>query len=140
MSPPFRPHCIIDTNVVLSYVLFRRPPITECVDHIWRNGVVLYSDALLREYSDVLFRPKFDRLGRHLERLKYLSLLLSGGQRVEPTDTPPLCRDPKDDMLLALAQAGEADFLITGDRDLLDLGAIGGTRILSPADFVALLA
>ena len=55
---------------------------------------------------------------------------------IEVTRTPPrICRDPKDDYLLALAKAAKADLLITGDADLLVLEKYGRTRILKPAVF-----
>lgn len=62
---------------------------------------------------------------------------------LDPAPLPVHCRDPKDDYLLACAAAGRADFLVTGDRDLLALDgdpALGALRILAPADFLAALA
>jgi uncharacterized protein len=50
-----------------------------------------------------------------------------------------MARDPKDDKFLALAIAGAADCVISGDKDLLTLGSIGTVPILSPADFLASL-
>ncbi len=47
-----------------------------------------------------------------------------------------ICRDPKDDKYLQLAVDGNADFLITGDQDLLVLNPFHGIRILRPADFL----
>jgi predicted nucleic acid-binding protein len=58
----------------------------------------------------------------------------------EPASPLPLTRDPKDDYLLTYALAGQADYLVTGDADLLVLGQVGTVRIVSPADFAALLA
>jgi predicted nucleic acid-binding protein len=58
----------------------------------------------------------------------------------EPVSPLPLTRDPKDDYLLTYALAGQADYLVTGDADLLVLGQVGTVRIVSPADFAALLA
>jgi predicted nucleic acid-binding protein len=47
-----------------------------------------------------------------------------------------LCRDPKDDFLLSLAKDSKADYLITGDYDLLELKEIGKTKILTIAEFL----
>lgn len=49
-------------------------------------------------------------------------------------DYPSLCRDPKDDYLLELAVISSADFIVTGDKDLLELERIGKTVIVSPMD------
>lgn len=52
---------------------------------------------------------------------------------------PRMCRDPGDDYLIAHAVLAEVDFLITRDRDLLDLGNVGAIRIVDPVAFLALL-
>lgn len=54
-------------------------------------------------------------------------------------DYPSLCRDPKDDYLLELAVSSSADFIVTGDKDLLELERIGKTVIVSPMDFDLIL-
>ena len=46
------------------------------------------------------------------------------------------CRDPEDDRILELAVSGRADFVITGDADLLAMDPFRGTRIVTPADFL----
>ena len=46
-----------------------------------------------------------------------------------------ICRDPKDDFLLALAKDGEADYLLTGDKDLLDIQKFGRTKIITITEF-----
>jgi predicted nucleic acid-binding protein len=52
---------------------------------------------------------------------------------------PPICRDPGDDYLIAHAMLARADVLVTRDRDLLDLGAVAGVRIVDPRSFLRLL-
>ena len=130
---------VIDTNVLLSFILWPGGVIKHTVEYAVLHGVLLFSDDTLLEFFEVVQRPKFDRYAPLQKRRQSAADLAAMVTRVEPKETPSLCRDPKDDKLLAVALAGKADFLITGDRDLLDLGAVGGTRILSPADFAALL-
>lgn len=50
-----------------------------------------------------------------------------------PTYFSPVCRDPDDDAVLALAIAAKADFIVSGDNDLLALGAFNGIPVLTPA-------
>lgn len=52
----------------------------------------------------------------------------------------PICRDPDDDTVLATAMAGDADFIVTGDDDLLVLKKHAGIRILSPREFWNVIA
>jgi predicted nucleic acid-binding protein len=62
---------------------------------------------------------------------------------VVPSQSPLLVRDPKDDMILAAAIGGNADFLVTGDADLLVLAndpKLGHLRIVSPSEFLSLLS
>jgi putative PIN family toxin of toxin-antitoxin system len=78
---------------------------------------------LLAELDDVLARPKIARLlpsgaaGRFVADIR-------GRARLEPDPVQPrqVTRDPRDDYLVALASAVDADWLVTGDADLLDLG------------------
>ena len=54
-------------------------------------------------------------------------------------EIPPVSRDPKDDYLLAYGLVGGADYLVTGDEDLLTLRDVEGLKIVSPREFVTLL-
>jgi uncharacterized protein len=56
---------------------------------------------------------------------------------VEVKENVTICRDPKDNFLLALAQTSKATHLITGDKDLLSLKSFGKTKILTIAAFLA---
>lgn len=51
------------------------------------------------------------------------------------TEIPAVTRDPKDDYLLAYALVGQVDYLVTGDRDLLVLGQVEHTKIVTARDF-----
>ena len=55
---------------------------------------------------------------------------------VQITETVAACRDPKDDQILELAVSGNADYIVTGDDDLLTLNPFCGIAIITPADFV----
>jgi predicted nucleic acid-binding protein len=59
---------------------------------------------------------------------------------VKPEPLPKrVCRDPDDDVVLATAVAGRADFIVTGDDDLLVLKRFRGIRILSPRQVLEML-
>lgn len=127
---------VIDTNVLLSALLWRSTP--HALLEQARNGVatVISSPALLAELAEVLERPKFNAI-----------LAKSGTSRTElfakvrlltevidpPPLTQPVCRDPDDDAVLALARVALADLIVSGDDDLLTLGSFESIPIVSPA-------
>ena len=91
---------------------------------------VLFSQPLREEILRVLRRPKF---GKYFSatRLAVYETDIQEFPLTPVSTVVTLCRDSKDNFLLALCQDGNADFLITGDQDLLVLERFGSTRILS---------
>lgn len=61
------------------------------------------------------------------------------GDLVEPQEVPAVCRDPDDDILFATAREGRADWIVSGDKDVLVLGAYCGIQIVAPARFLELI-
>jgi uncharacterized protein len=134
---------VIDTNVLLSGLLWHGPP-HALIEHVREGSLTLISSpALLAEFSEVIRRPKFRPiltrsvidLDRLLGELQLLAELL---------DPPPLSarisRDPDDDAVLALAAVAGVDLVITGDADLLAITRYGNIRIVTPVEALALMA
>ena len=104
-----------------------------------RQFLLFTCPLILREFEDVLTR-KFSATRNEARDAREI---LSGAVQEVIHPTHPvigLCRDPDDDQILACALAAEADGLISGDSDLLELKEFGRTKILSPRDFELLLA
>ena len=127
-----RPKVVIDTNVFLSGLFFGGNP--EKVLRLWQAGKieVLLSPELAAEI--ILKTKKFNSEQKFLEEWAFI--LSSGTTHILVKETVSLCRDPKDNILLALTKQGHADYLITGDKDLLSLKTLASTRILSPREFL----
>jgi putative PIN family toxin of toxin-antitoxin system len=126
---------LIDTNVLLSAALRDKLP----------ERVVLYVAArddfrwlvtpdILAEYTEVLRRPRFGLDEQTLERFAELLGMRTVNVGSPPT-APDFPRDPKDAPFLAAALAAHADFVITGDKDLLEAKDIVATRIVTVAQF-----
>ncbi len=120
---------VFDTNTVVSALLFGGG-LSWLVDH-WRSGaaVPLISRATASELLRVLHYPKFGLSDANVEI--FAARYLPFAERVDVDESAlalPDCRDPNDRMFLALAEAGQADALVTGDDDLLTLR--GQTRFL----------
>ena len=107
------------------------------LEHV-RNGTVtlISSPTLLAELARVLDRPKFDvvLLSSNTSRAQTLAEVRLLAEVIDPPPlAQPVCRDPDDDAVLALALAAQADVLISGDDDLLCLGSFESNLILTPA-------
>jgi len=103
------------------------------------NRLIL-SQEVEDEYREVIFRPKFDRFASVERRRRILDIVVFAAERIEPSESIRECRDPKDGKYLALAVAGRADVVVSGDvRHLLSMNPWRGIPILSPAGFLALV-
>lgn len=129
---------VLDTNVLLSALLFRSGRM-RWIEPLWIHGriVPLISKATAEEFICVLDYPKF-RL-TSLEKQAILKAFLPYAEAVSVTSTDgcPSCRDPDDSPFLALARQGQADYLVTGDADLLAVSGEIPTSILTPDAFRA---
>lgn len=126
---------VFDNNVLVSAALLGGVP-RKAFDKLLDNGTVLVSVSVLLELADVLNREKFDKYVTHDERMRFMVGFLKIAEMIEINETIVACRDPKDDKLLELAVSGEADFLVTGDKDLLVLNPFRGVEIITPREFL----
>ena len=127
---------VCDTNVLISGILFRGHP--RRIVHWAFQGKLTNctSPALLREAENVLSQPKFGL--RPSEVASILSLFRDTFELVHPEEPVAVIGDdPADNNVLEAAGAAAADFIVSGDRHLLQLKGWQGIRVMSPADFVS---
>jgi uncharacterized protein len=125
---------VFDTNVIVSALLFENSKPDQALRYALANGKVLLSLELLEELNEVLGRKKFNRYLTSEEREEILAALVERAVLVEIIEKVQECRDPKDDKVLELALNGEANYIITGDRDLLVLHPFRGVVVIT-ADY-----
>ena len=130
---------VFDTNTVVSAALFGDSVPGQALTHASRFGTVLMSRALNDELRDVFRRPRFDRYTTRETREEFLRNLMLNAVPVEIIEPVRACRDPRDDKILELAWNGNADYIVTGDDDLLVMNPFRGVAIVRPADFVAVV-
>jgi putative PIN family toxin of toxin-antitoxin system len=133
---------VLDTNILVSALLLPTGH-PAAAYRAWHEGyyTLLSCAEQLDELHVVLQKPKlafrirpYDA-GRLVNELKKLAETISALPRTR------LSPDPDDNFLLALSEAGKADYLVTGDKSgLLVLGHHGATRIVTARDFAALFA
>lgn len=126
---------ILDTNIYVSYILFRKSSLGLDVIQILQNHQYAFSDKTIHELTEVVMQSKFDRYITQQVRLNLLKGIAKDAEWFTPTETIRDCRDPKDNKFLELAVAANADFLITGDEDLLVLDPFRKTQILTLSTF-----
>lgn len=125
---------VIDTNVLVSGIVFEGKPHRIIRDLVDRRIHAVGSRFLLAELAEVLTKKmnySSAEINRLIEKLEELIDL------VHPEEIITVCRDPADNWVLEAAVAGNCDFIITGDRDLLTLKKYRSIQILTPAEFIA---
>jgi putative PIN family toxin of toxin-antitoxin system len=126
------PRVVLDTNVLISAFLFDGKP-RELFSRVISGSLrCTVSEPILRELTEVLQRPKFDvPYEVCLQIVQELSTICD---IVVPSKKIDFVRkDPADNRILECALEAHADFLVTGDRHLLDIGKFRGVEILDPA-------
>lgn len=126
-----------DTSVLISAALRDRLP-ERVVLHVAMQDVIkwLVTPQIMAEYLSVLARPKFKLTEGALNQWRELLAMRTVDIGAPPT-SPDFPRDPKDAPFLAAALFSSADWLITGDQDLLSAPPIPPTRIATPAEYAA---
>jgi len=132
--------CIFDTNTLISALLFENSVPGRAFYLVLAEGDILISSETVEELVEVLNRRKFDKYLTKAERETFLVALLDRGEFVEVSSDVRICRDSEDNKFLNLACDGNADFIISGDEDLLVLQTHNNTRILSAKDFLDLIS
>lgn len=126
---------VIDTNVLISAALSAHTPPAAVVRWTLGHGRLVFSEPTFAELESRLWRPKFDRYLTIEQRRRLLHDLNAVAEWVVIDGlTERHSRDADDDKFVHTALAGAADWLVSGDRDLLDLGIVGAVAMLSPRD------
>lgn len=131
-----RARVVVDTNVLVSRLLLPASVSARAVRQIVEHSQLLASEATLTELADVLSRDKFDRYVDVSDRQAFFLQLARIVERVPITYLVHGSRDPKDDMFLELAVNGHADYIVSGDQDLLLLSPFRDIPILNPARYL----
>jgi putative PIN family toxin of toxin-antitoxin system len=126
---------IFDTNIWISYLISDK---FIYLDELIESGIIktVFSDELLEEFIDVAKRKKFKKFFSEDDIRNVIEIISDYGIFFEVVSNIKICRDRKDDFLLNLAIDSKADYLVTGDSDILIIGQIGTTKILSVKEFI----
>ncbi|HRJ28684.1 MAG TPA: putative toxin-antitoxin system toxin component, PIN family [Cyclobacteriaceae bacterium] len=133
--PSLKPSKIIlDTNIWISFLIGKE--LQDLKDLIVDEKVkVITTDQLINEIKLVTSRDKLKKYFNQDKVSELISLLDILADKVKIKKIDKICRDPKDDFLLALSKESRANYLITGDKDLLDIKVYGRTKIVTVRQF-----
>ena len=125
---------VIDTNLWISFLLSKK---IDFIDNLLSCGNVrlIFSHELLAELLEVSARPKLKNFFTTNDKKLIFNIIERYADYVIVTSNVDLCRDAKDNFLLSLAKDSKADYLITGDKDLLVLKKFEETRIVTIAEY-----
>lgn len=139
---------VIDTNIFIGILLKSKNCLK--IRDAFLDGVfdIAISPELLAELIVVAHRPKFKDIFmqpdiKELTELLNSDAIMAGRDREynpQEYNIPSSCRDRKDNIVLECAAAVKADFIVTGDKDLLELKSFGKTLILTPAQFLKFIS
>jgi len=133
---------LLDTNIIVSALIAPAGKPAAIID-AWLDGkfTLLTSAAHVDELRATLERPRVAELLKPYKAGRLVNQIRKLAEDIDPLPLVERSPDSTDDFLLALSEAGKADYLVTGDKGgLLALGRHKGTEIVSARDFAALFA
>lgn len=130
---------VIDTNVLISAVLSPEGTASNATRYFIRQGRIIFSPETFTEFETRLWRPKFDAYITMEARKEIIHDLGAIAEWVEIGGKAQYSRDSDDDKFVETALVGRAEYLVTGDKDLLVLKSVDRVLIVSPAQCLKLL-
>ena len=129
---------VVDTNIFISFLIGRK--LKGLKIHLVNFQVKLvYTDQSIEELRLVTKRPALRKYFPPKDVEELLKLISGIGDLIDISEEPDVCRDPKDNYLLALSDKGNVVYLVTGDKDLLSLKRYKSTDIISYTEFETIL-
>lgn len=126
---------VLDTNLWISFLISQ--DFTKLDELLFTNQCrLIFSQELLEEFLEVAKRPKFRRFFSQQDLEDIIETIHEYADFVPVTTIVTICRGPKDNFLLSLSVDAKADYLITGDKDLLALKAIESTQIVTLSEYL----
>jgi putative PIN family toxin of toxin-antitoxin system len=122
---------VIDTNILISAALSAQGAPAKMVLCVLARHSFVFSQATFDELRTRIYRPKFDRYISLDDRERLLRDFNASAMWVEAGAPGLYCRDRDDDHFIEAALKAQADYLISGDKDLLDAPPVQGLRVVS---------
>lgn len=131
---------VLDTNILISGLVLSSSKPQQIFDYVTENQILLISEATFAEIFQTFIRPKFDKYLSIEKRLAFIATLRQKAEIIDILEVITDCRDPKDNKFLELAVSGKANFIVTGDKDLLVLNPFRNIEIITANEFLTRFA
>lgn len=127
---------VLDTNILISAIAFGGKP-KEVLDLVLDEKIIALTSAILLAEFKEIYRKKFPMLKEDFElTIENIEEIF---ETVQPTKTLEILRDEDDNRVLEAAVEGKCQYIITGDKDLLDLKSFQGIKIVTADQFLNIL-
>ena len=135
-----KPVVVIDANIILSAAISQTGLPNQLLDMLFsgRTYELVVSPAIIAEWYQCVSRKSIQKAAKtsELQLQSFIASIIAFSTAVEDSTTAQgLCRDPKDDIYISAALDANANFIVTGDNDLLDLAAVESVAIITPRQF-----
>jgi putative PIN family toxin of toxin-antitoxin system len=130
---------VLDTNVLISSILFKGE-LAGIVD-LWKRGriVPVVSGETFHEFRTVLEYPKFRLTKGEIKAIIEEEILPFFEIAAITGEAGGVCRDPDDDKFIACALSASADYIVSGDKALCDVGRYKPVRIITPSQLLKMI-
>lgn len=127
---------VLDTNILVSGTFFPKGNEARLLQHVFEGNITLSSSLeILEEFREVLSRDKFELTTEELQTI-FEKIVSWCGIVLSTRQATSRCRDPDDQKFLDCAVAAKADYLVTGDPDLLTMKKADGSEIVTAGKLV----
>lgn len=129
---------IIDTNIWISFLIGKNLLGLQNYLDSQKIKIITCKEQLI-ELSEVFKKPKIKKYFTKNQITEFFELFEECSESISIVTSTNICRDPKDNYLVSLSIDSKANFLITGDKDLLDLVQIRETKVIKYIDFETII-
>ncbi len=129
---------VIDTNIWVSFLIGKL--LSKLIDVLFNEKIeIITSETQINELIETISKPKIQKYISILDINRLFLLFDTKTIIVEPKQKHRFCRDPKDDFLLDIALESSAEYIVTGDKDLLTMNPFGKIKIITYKEFENIL-
>lgn len=128
---------VISTKALVGHLFWKDSIPNQAVDLAFTRGRVVHSDKSLLVLNKILMNQRFDKYLTPANRQEFIRLFKNASTHVEIREPIKICRDIQDNIILELAFNAPANYVISGEKELLEHDRfLKNIRVVTPGDFL----